>query len=307
MAHVTVLRDELIAIVVTDPEGTYIDATLGDGGHSERLLELFPKAKLIGIDVDDTAISIATQNLKKFGRRATIFRGNFANIEKIIREDAKAFEVQGIMFDLGLRTEMLEDPFRGFSYKLEGPLDMRFDRSALKSAFEVINKYPKVKLAELLHTNADVDDANKIAAAILQSRTISPITTTSQLAKVIGEIIPSHKLTDCLTKVFMALRMEVNDEIGKLETSLSQSLSLLELGGRLAIITFHSKEDATVKEFFAREAKDCLCPPALPVCRCGHRKTVTVLTKKAIVPSADEIAANRKARSAKLRAAEKIA
>ncbi len=304
--HRSVLEKAVIEYLATDPSGVYVDATVGDGGHAMAMMERFKKIRIIAIEKDRDALKVASRNLSHFGKRVMLFYGDFANIEKIVREEAGIDLVNGVLFDLGLRAEMLENKMRGFSYKTDGPLDMRFDRNSPKTAYSVINKYPEKSLCQIFKNFADVPKYRQVAKRIVESRASEPIMRTGQLVQILSPLFPGKALRDVMPKIFMAIRMEVNDELQKLASALEQCMDIVCTGGRIAVITFHSVEDAVVKKIFAQESRDCLCPPGLPVCRCGHKKRILIVTKKPIKPDLSEISENPRARSAKLRVAQRI-
>jgi len=301
-----VLLNEVLQYLITDEDGIYVDGTLGDGGHSFAILEKFKKLKVIGIDEDADALKIASKNLSLFGNRITLIQGNFANLESLVREEARCNYVDGVLLDLGLRQEVVDDPDRGFSFRHDGPLDMRFNKRSQRTAYIVVNRYPQKNLVEILKKYGDVSQSRHIAREIVSARKKSPIATTDQLTQIIKSLFPSSAIKKVLQKVFQAIRIEVNDEFTALESALKQSLEILNPGGKIAVISYHSGEDRIVKNFFSTESKDCICPPGLPVCRCGHRKSLKIITNKPIVPIADEVEKNRSARSTKLRVAQKI-
>jgi len=296
----------VVEFLITNEDGIYVDATVGDGGHTLAILEKFKSSKVIGIDIDKKALEKARERLEFFGNRLKLVYGDYSDMERIIREDCEIDYVDGILFDLGIRLEMVTDKFRGFSFQKDGPLDMRFDRKATKTAYRVVNNYSEEMLKKIFRNNSDIKSAGKIARKIVNYRQMKPIETTTQLAEICAGDIPSRKRTDFLARVFQAIRIEVNDEFQKLRDALKNSIEILKSSGRIVIISYHSGEDRIVKNYFATESKDCICPPGLPVCRCGHKRSIRILTKKAVRPDDEEIAQNPKARSAKLRAVEKL-
>jgi 16S rRNA (cytosine1402-N4)-methyltransferase len=283
-----------------------VDCTLGGGGHARLLLEhLGPDGRLLAIDRDAAAVAAAREALGRFQPALTLVQGNFAEVARIARE--AGFErVNGVLFDLGLSSDQLEDPSRGFSFRLDGPLDMRMDPGAPVSAARVVNELPERELAALIRRLGEERWAVRIARFIAARR---PLRTTRDLAGAVEAAIPRGAWPPDIhpaTRTFQALRMHVNDELGNLALGLEGALQILEPGGRMAVISFHSLEDGAVKRFFSQESKDCLCPPGQPVCTCGHRASLRVLTRKPVRPSASELAANPRSRSARLRAAERL-
>ncbi len=311
--HVPVMTEEVLRFLDVRPGGRYIDATVGLGGHAEAILRASaPDGELLGLDRDPEALEFARTRLAPFGRRANLVHANFRDLGAIAR--AQGFEaVDGILFDLGVSSLQLGEAERGFSFALEGPLDMRMDPSSGGlTAADIVNTWSEAELAELLARYGEVRGARKIARAIVRAR---PLRTTWELARAVEQAVGSARGQTKIhpaTKVFLALRIRVNGELDSLDAALPQAHSLLGFGpdgrhgGRLVIIAFHSLEDRLVKRYFQRESKDCLCPPGVPVCRCGHRATLRVLTPKAVRPSAEEVARNPRARSAVLRAAERL-
>jgi len=305
--HQSVLTDKVLEYLLTKKDGIYIDATLGDGGYAEKILEsLDSNGRVIGIDLDPLALINSKTRLKKYGKRIQIIRGNFAEVERIVREEVDVKYVDGVVFDIGLRNEHVEDPKRGFSFKHKGPLDMRFDIDQKKSAFTVLNKYPADKLLQIFKNYCDLREANKLIFNILKARSVSPIGDTLKFAEIVMISYPKKIWKDVIPRVFQAIRIEVNNEFENLKAGLYGAVKILKTGGRVAVVSYHSGEDRIVKNYFLEESKDCVCPPRMPVCRCGHRKTLKILTKKPLISRADEIEKNPRARSASLRAAEKV-
>ena len=305
-SHRSVMVNEVLRYLITNEDGIYVDGTLGDGGHSLEILKNFDNVKIIGIDEDYDALNTASKKLSLFGNRITLFCGNFANLESLVREEVGIMYVNGVLLDIGLRQEVVDDPERGFSFLRDGPLDMRFDKRSQRTAYIVVNRYSQKRLAEIFKNYGDVKKSRHIAEAIVSARKRSPIATTGELAQIIKSLFPPSAVKKNLQKVFQAIRIEVNDELNALKSALEQSLEILEPGGRIVVISYHSGEDRIVKNFFATEAKDCICPPEIPVCRCGHRRTLKVITRKVVRPTDDEIAKNPSAKSARMRVAEKI-
>jgi 16S rRNA (cytosine1402-N4)-methyltransferase len=304
--HVSVLSQESIELLQPRPGDSFVDGTLGGGGHARLLLErLGPDGRLLAIDRDEAAVAGAKDTLGRFGPAAVLVHGDFADVARIARE--KGFEkVNGVLFDLGLSSDQLEDPSRGFSFRLEGPLDMRMDARTPVTAARVVNELPERELAAVIRRLGEERWAVRIARFIAARR---PMNTTRELAQAVEAAIPRAAWPPDIhpaTRTFQALRMHVNDELGSLASGLEGALEILEPGGRLAVISFHSLEDGAVKRFFRQESTDCLCPPRQPVCTCGHRAAVRIVTRKPVRPSPEELAANPRSRSARLRAAERI-
>jgi 16S rRNA (cytosine1402-N4)-methyltransferase len=304
--HVPVLSQDSIELLQPRPGAVFVDCTLGAGGHSRLLLDrILPGGRLLAIDRDDAALAAAREVLAGFERAARLVHGDFGDLARLAR-DAGFEPVDGILFDLGLSSEQLESAERGFSFRHEGPLDMRMDRRSPVTAARIVNELPERELTDLIRRLGEERWAARIARFVVQRR---PLTTTRELAAAVEAAIPRAAWPLDIhpaTRTFQAVRMRVNDELGSLERGLRGALEILAPGGRIAVISFHSLEDALVKRFFAAESKDCLCPPRQPVCTCAHRATLRVLTRKPIRPSPDEVRANPRSRSARLRAAERL-
>jgi len=306
--HEPVLVKEVLEYLAPRPNENFVDCTLGGGGHAKEILErTAPDGKLLGIDLDEEAIKAANESLKQFGNRFIAIKDNFKNLKQIIYV-AEFNNISGVLLDLGLSSHELQDAARGFSFKGSAWLDMRFGENG-KTAAEIINNYKEEELSRIFKEYGEERHAKLIAREIIKERKINKITKTDQLVGIIERIYknkPKPKKIHVATKVFQALRIEVNDELNNLKKVLPQALETLTEGGRLAVISFHSLEDRIVKEFFKREAKECICPPKFPICNCGHKAQLKILTKKIIIPSWAEIKSNPRSRSAKLRVAQKI-
>jgi 16S rRNA (cytosine1402-N4)-methyltransferase len=301
--HVPVLYDEVLAWLQPRPGGWYIDATLGAGGHARGiLLASQPGGRLLGLDADPDALQYASKVLEPFGDRVSLRVANFRQLEEV----AGALgirEVDGILMDLGLSSRQLNAAERGFSFAQDGPLDMRMDRRQGSSAADLVNTLSEAELSDVLWQYGEERQARRIAKAIAAER---PLATTGQLADLVTRTVGRREKIHPATRTFQALRIAVNDELDALKTALPQARDLLRQGGRLAVIAFHSLEDRVVKQFYRQEARDCVCPPELPVCVCQHRATLRVLTPKPVRPSAGETARNPRSRSARLRVAERL-
>jgi len=301
--HRPVMAAQVVAFLVTGP-GDYVDATVGLGGHAEQILEAAgPESRLLGLDLDPRALEVAARRLGRFGPRVRLVRANFADIAEVARREGFV-PARGVLFDLGVGSHQLEDPAAGFSFQLSGPLDMRYDPDAPVTAADLVNRLPEAELAELIRRYGEEPRARRIARAIVQAR---PITTTEELARVVARAVGTARgRIHPATRTFMALRIAVNRELENLARGLEGAVEILARGGRVVVISFHSLEDRLVKEFFRRESRDCSCPPGIPVCVCGHRAVLRELTRRPVTPDEAEISLNPRARSAKLRAAEKI-
>ena len=303
MSHIPVLYQEVLAGLRIKSGGRYIDATVGGGGHAYGILVASgPDGELLGVDADPMAMALAGERLTEFGERVTLTQGNFTDLEEIALEHGFC-PVDGILLDLGLSSMQLEAAERGFSFQSDGPLDMRFDPSQTTTAADLVNTLPMEELADILFRYGEEPRSRRIARAIVAER---PINTTKELAALVERTVGRRRRLHPATRTFQALRMVVNEELECLAEALPQALRLLVPGGRLAIISFHSLEDRLVKQFFRNEARDCLCPPEVPVCICDHRAALGIVTRKPIRPSAEEVAANPRSRSAKLRMAYRL-
>ena len=307
LQHKSVLLEE--AIKYLDPKSgeNFIDCTLGGGGHARVILEkTTPGGKLLAIDLDTEAIEISKEYLKEYSSRIIYINDNFSNLEKIA-ESSGLKKIDGILLDLGLSSIELDDLNRGFSFKSNAFLDMRFG-SGGKTAADILNSYKETELARIFKDYGEERHSKLIAKEIVDFRGKEKITTVNQLVSIIESVYknkPRPKI-HVATKVFQALRIEVNNELNNLKKVLPVALNLLDKGGRIVVISFHSLEDRIVKEFFKQESRDCLCPPNVPICQCNHRASLRILTKKIITSSEQEIKNNPRSRSAKLRAAQKI-
>jgi 16S rRNA (cytosine1402-N4)-methyltransferase len=302
-AHVPVLYEETLAGLNIVSNGSYVDGTVGAGGHAAGILRASaPQGRLLGLDRDPCALEISRQTLAAFGDRVTLVHGSFAELKE--RVDAQGFgQVDGVLFDLGVSSMQLSNPDRGFSFQQEGPLDMRFDTDARRTAADIVNTLPERDLADLIYRYGEEPAARAISRAIVAAR---PLYTTAQLAQVVLQAVRRRGRRAAgrrhpATRTFQAIRIVVNNELEILERGLEAGLAVLKPGGRLAVISFHSLEDRVAKSLFAREARDCVCPPEAMTCTCGHRASVVRETKKPIRPSVNEITENPRSRSAKLR------
>ncbi len=307
--HITVLLNECTAFMQCKKGGTYVDATLGNGGHSLQLLQSYPDIHLlVGIDCDPQAVQRAQQNLAAFSEKATIVHGNFGDVKTVLATEG-IHTIDGILFDLGVSTNQLKEPSRGFSFMLEGALDMRMNTSTPLTAGDILQQSSVEELSDLLRTYGEERWAKRIAGRIKEQSMRKPVESTRELADIVAQAIPAkHRPAKMhpATKTFQALRIAVNRELQVLEQGLDQAIELVNSGGRLCVISFHSLEDRIVKNRFKLWAKNCICPPRTPVCGCNHVQKATIVTKKPVVPSGEELQANPRARSAKLRVAQKL-
>lgn len=306
--HVTVLLKETVEGLDIDPNGVYVDGTLGGGGHSEYLLERLGNGILVGIDQDNDALEAAGKRLERFGKKFLPYHSNFSNIKDVIK-DIGLFRIDGMMIDLGVSSYQLDEGERGFSYMNEGFLDMRMDRSNPLTAEIVVNEYSEEKLIEIFFNYGEEKFSRRIAQNICKAREEKRIKTTTELVDIIKNSIPAKNRRGGphpAKRTFQAIRIEVNNELGIIEKTIKDAASVLNKGGRLSIITFHSLEDRIVKNTYKELAKGCICPPEMPICTCNNEPTLKIITRKPIIPSDEEIEMNPRARSAKLRIAEKL-
>lgn len=309
--HLPVLVDEVVTSLAVGPGSSVADCTVGGGGHAERLLEATsPDGRLLGIDADRAAIAEANRVLARFGHRVVLRQANFESIYDVAIESGMA-PLDGVLFDLGLSSYQLADPRRGFSFAADAPPDMRFDETSGLSALELIDRSSERELAGILATFGEERRAGRIAKAILAARSEGRLVSAADLAAVVAAAAPTRGADagriHPATRTFQALRIAVNREVEVLSAGLAGALAALRPGGRMAVISYHSLEDRIVKRFIARESRDCIEDPMPPVCTCGHRAQLRAVTKGVITPGREEVRRNRRARSAKLRVAEKLA
>jgi 16S rRNA (cytosine1402-N4)-methyltransferase len=283
-----------------------IDCTLGQAGHARQILErITPGGRLLGIDRDPAAVAAARAALAQFGLRVVLVQGSFSELGSISAANGFA-EADLVLFDFGLSSNQIDDPERGFSFQREGPLDMRMNPAAGLTAAKIVNEWDGREIERIIREFGEERWARRIAQFIVARR---PLRTTRDLAQAVEAAIPRAawpRDINVSTRTFQGLRIAVNDELGEIEAGLRAALSTLKPGGRMATISFHSLEDRLVKSFFNVESKDCICPPQQPVCTCGHRATLRIITRRPVRPSEEEIAVNPRARSARLRVAEKL-
>lgn len=302
--HLPVLYQQIIEILQPQTSGRYVDATVGAGGHAIGILENSqPNGQLLAIDRDDQALAIARARLSEFSQRVSIRKGSYAQLSTHLRELGWDC-VDGVLMDLGVSSIQLDSPERGFSFQKQGQLDMRFDTQQTETAEILVNSLSEKELNHIIQTYGEEPQSRRITSAIVKNR---PISTTTQLADIIKKSV-SHTDHDKhpATRTFQAIRIFVNQELEAVEKGLYEAVKALCSGGRIAVISFHSLEDRLVKQFFKQESRDCICPPKQPICTCGHHATLKIINKKVIKPSLEEVKINPRARSARLRAAEKI-
>jgi 16S rRNA (cytosine1402-N4)-methyltransferase len=304
-SHVPVLYHQVLSALKPRAGGRHIDGTLGLGGHALGILEnSSPDGEVLGLDRDQAALEMAGVRLSKYGKRVHLRHGSFVRMQELAAELGWT-AADGILLDLGVSSMQLEDPHRGFSFRHDGPLDMRFDTTQSLTAAELVNEARQEELAEILSRYGEEPRARRVARAIVAAR---PMSTTLELAEVVSRAAARKRRgVDPATRTFQALRIAVNDELESLAVGLMQAIEMLAPGGRLVVISFHSLEDRIVKRTFARESRDCICPPGLPTCACEHQAHLQLLTRGPLRPDESEVQKNPRARSARLRAAERIA
>ena len=306
--HIPVLLNEVLEALRCERPGLYIDCTVGAGGHAKGILTSSPENRLVGMDWDIEAIETASENLKDFGARVTLIREDFSSLKTTL-EERNIPEADGFLFDLGLSSMQLGSRERGFSFQEDAPLDMRMDKRKQTTAYDLVNKLPARELVDILRLYGEERWARKIVSALMRERENGPITGTRQLAEMIGSAVPPFYRRGPIhpaTKTFQALRIAVNMELEHLETAIKDAVGHLKHGGRICVISFHSLEDRIVKGAFRDMERGCLCPPRIPYCICGLKQSLMILTRKPVRPSSSEIISNPRARSAKLRVAEKV-
>lgn len=307
--HYSVLLNETIDLLNINPDGIYVDCTLGGAGHSNAILShLSENGRLVGIDRDDVALEKAKDRLSKYQDRVIFCRGNFVEAPQMLRENGIE-RIDGVVADLGVSSFQLDDADRGFSYMHDAPLDMRMSRQDELTAYDVVNRYEEKDLARIIDMYGEERFARNIARKIVQQREIKPVETTAELSELIKSAIPAKNRKDGphpAKRTFQAIRIEVNGELDVIAETINGLFPMLKKGGRMAIITFHSLEDRIVKHTFLEQTKGCECPPDFPVCVCGKKPKGIVITKKPILPSEKELEENPRSRSAKLRVCEKL-
>lgn len=305
--HLPVMLDEVIVQLAPLPGQLLVDGTVGGGGHAEELIkESDPDGELIGLDVDQVALEAARFRLSRYRKRARVYRENYANLDKVLAIEGVK-KVDGILLDLGVSSYQFDEPERGFSFRAEAPLDMRMDDRLGVTARYVVNEISRDQLRRILFEYGEETAANRIVDRIIQQRRRTPIETTTELAELVESVVSSRgSKIHPATRTFQAIRMEVNNELENLKQFLARFTDWLKPGGRLVVISFHSLEDRLVKTRFRELAKGCVCPPEVPVCMCGKKPRIKLLTKKPVAPGADEVRKNPRARSARLRAVQML-
>lgn len=306
--HVSVLLDECIENLNIKPEGVYVDCTMGGAGHSKEIVKkLSNKGLFIGFDQDKNAIKTAKERLSEYSDRVKFVHSNFENIKDEL-EKIGVYKIDGVLADLGVSSHQLDEADRGFSYMQDAPLDMRMDVRCEFSAYDVVNGYTEEELAKIIKDYGEENWAKRIAKFIVEERKENKIETTKELVDIIKKAIPKKARIDGphpAKRTFQAIRIEVNNELGVITKMIEDASSIMNKGGRICIITFHSLEDRIVKNAFKELSLDCICPPHLPMCQCDKKSEVKIITRKPIIPTDEEIEVNPRSRSAKLRVAEK--
>ncbi|MBQ9545102.1 MAG: 16S rRNA (cytosine(1402)-N(4))-methyltransferase RsmH [Clostridia bacterium] len=308
-SHFSVLLGESVGLLGVRPDGVYVDCTLGGGGHAQMIAsQLSEKGRLIGIDRDPEAIAASKERLSRFGDKIIYVNGNFVELSRIVSENG--FEkVDGVIMDLGVSSHQLDTPERGFSYHADAPLDMRMDQTAALSAKDVVNGYSREELTRVIRDYGEEHRAAQISRAICSRREEKPIETTLELAEIIKSVFPPAERFENkhpARRTFQAIRIEVNGELDVIPSAIDQAAALLKKGGVISVISFHSLEDRAVKEAFRKHTDGCTCPRSFPVCVCGFKPDLEIITKKPVLPGEEENELNSRSRSAKLRAARKI-
>lgn len=300
MIHIPVLLKEVIEAIKVLPGGQYIDCTLGGGGHSAAILE--QGGQVLGIDIDPQAIELAREKLQPYGKKAILINDSYENLEEICNRTG-FHSTGGVLFDLGMSSLQLDDNKRGFSFQHEAPLNMCYNPSQEITAATIVNTFPRKEIADIIKRYGEDRRGNEIARSIVAKR---PLNTTLELAAAVARAVGTRGRIHPATKTFQAIRIAVNRELERLKIALKQALNVLDIGGRIVVISYHSLEDRLVKDFFRVESQSCLCPPRTPVCICSHHATLKLITKRVVTPTHTEVLANPRSRSAKMRAAERI-
>lgn len=307
--HITVLKKETVSGLNINPSGIYVDCTLGGAGHSEEICkQLGEEGMLIGIDQDDNALQAAEKRLSPYKANVKLVKSNFKQLKSVL-SSLGITEVDGVVFDLGVSSPQLDEGERGFSYNYDAPLDMRMDQQAELSAYDVVNHWDEDELVHILFTYGEEKFSRRIARNIVEQREVEPIQTTGRLVDIIKNSIPAAARRTGphpAKRSFQAIRIAVNDELNVFESAIKDALDVLKPSGRTAVITFHSLEDRICKNVYLEYAEGCTCPPVFPVCTCNNEPKIKIITRKPVVPSEEELEQNARARSAKLRIAEKL-
>lgn len=302
--HASVMVDEVLDALKPVADGFYLDCTVGDGGHTLAIMNAAPGTQVLAMDLDSDSLKRSRKTLNDYLNRVTIIQGNFSDVANIVRRNGiSGFD--GVLFDLGISSMQVEDSARGFSFRWEARMDMRFDRSAKVTAYEVVNKYPERELADIIYRFGEEKKAYRVARAIVANR---PVDTTTELAEVVAKSVGVRRgqRIHPATRTFQAIRMAVNAELDNVKSGLMGAIDILKTGGRLAVISYHSVEDRIVKHALRRESSGCICAQTMFECRCDHFPAVKLLNRRVIRPSNEEVRRNPRSRSAKLRSAERL-
>ena len=306
--HIPVMLHECLGGLAINPEGIYVDGTLGGAGHSIEIVKQLTSGRLIALDKDQDALNASKERLKEYLDKVTFVKTDFKDMANVL-DKLGISAVNGILLDLGISSYQVDTPERGFSYRFDGALDMRMDQTQSFSAYDVVNSYSVEQLSKVIFQYGEEQFARSIAKKIVEQRTIKPITTTFELKNIIESCIPKkfQQHGSPCKKTFQAIRIEVNGELTRLEESIKEMIGKLKVGGRLVIITFHSLEDRIVKDVFKEESTNCLCDKKLPICVCHHHARVKFITKKPLIATQKELEENKRSKSAKVRIVERIA
>jgi len=305
MYHEPVLCQAAIHYLISDPNGIYIDGTLGGGGHAEKILStLMHEGKVIGLDLDSDALLHAGDRLKRFGANVVLRQSNFKNFDVVLNE-LGIKKIDGILLDLGVSSHQIDTSKRGFSYAKKGPLDMRMNRQSALSAHRLINHASEQELDDIFRIYGEERRHRQVARTVVGARKKAEIVSTLDLVRIVSQVLPAEYRVKSLARIFQALRIAVNTELDNLEEALAKAVGWLRGGGRIVVLSYQSMEDRIVKTFFKKEASSCDCPPELPVCICNKQVRLKIITRRPIKPAEDEIAANPRGRSARLRVAER--
>ena len=305
--HTPVLLKEVVNQLQPHRGGLYVDCTVGGGGHAREILQACgPEGQLIGLDWDEEAIAASRERLGEFGARVQLVRANYVEMERVLM-NLGVTVVDGVLFDLGVSSRQFDEPARGFSLQREGPLDMRMSQHVAATARDILRTSSQEELSKIFRVYGEEKRSRAIARKIVEEREHAPLETTTQLARLVERVLgPKRGTTHPATRVFQALRIAVNDELGNLRRGLETATRFLKSGSRVAVISFHSLEDRIVKQFFVEKSTGCICPPGLPACGCGRKEVLRIVTRKPVTATESEVQANPRARSAKLRVAEKV-
>lgn len=307
-SHLPVMPAEVVSYLGCARAGAYVDGTVGGGGHASEILKANPDNRLIGLDRDEDALAAARKALAPFGGRSVLVKEDFRNVKAVLGRLNEG-PVDGMLLDLGVSSYQLETPERGFSFRFDARLDMRMDRSGGVTARDLVNELEEGELFRIFREYGEEAHSRRIARAIVKARAERPIETTNELQRIVVEAVPARYRGGRIhpaTRVFQALRIAVNDELGSLREGLAAGIESLKPGGRMVVISFHSLEDRIVKDAFREAATGCICPPKFPICVCERTPQARLVSRKAVAPSAEEVERNPRARSAKLRALEKL-